>query len=107
MGAFYKLDPAVRRDVHLRMEPHMSLFIEIPEPLAGRVAQAAKSQGRAPQELIIEAITNKLDPFARVDARMAPVYDRLQALGITEDEAVEDFEAEKHAMRREQEATGR
>lgn len=82
----------------------MSLHVEIPEPLAGKVAAAAYSQGRSPQDLVIEALAKKLAPFARTDELMAPVYERMQALGLTEEDAVEDFEAAKHALRREREA---
>lgn len=79
----------------------MSIQVEIPEPLADKVAQAAKSQGKSPADIVLEAVAWKVDPFARLDELMAPVYARMTELGISEDEAVEDFEAEKHALRRE------
>lgn len=85
----------------------MTIHVEIPEPLAGKVAEAAKSQGKTPEDVVLDAIAKKLDPFARLDELMAPVYDRMQALGISEDEAVEDFEAEKHALRKERQAAGK
>ncbi|HEY4234973.1 MAG TPA: hypothetical protein VGM76_16190 [Lacipirellulaceae bacterium] len=85
----------------------MSLHVEIPDPLAEKVAQAAKSQGKSSQDIVLEAVTSTLDPFARLNELMAPVYERMKELGISEDEAVEDFETEKHAMRRERQAAGK
>jgi hypothetical protein len=64
-------------------------------------------KGNLPRTIVLEAVTSKLDPFARLNELMAPVYERMKALGISEDEAVEDFEAEKHAMRRERQAAGK
>lgn len=84
----------------------MTIHVEIPEPLAGKVAQAAKSQGKSPADVVLDAVAKRLDPFARLDESMAPVYDRMQALGVSEDEAVEDFEVEKHALRKERQAAG-
>lgn len=84
----------------------MSIHVEIPEPLAEKVARAAKSQGKSPEDVVLEAVAGRLDPFARLHKLMTPVYDRMKELGISEDEAVEDFEAEKHALRRERRAAG-
>jgi hypothetical protein len=84
----------------------MSLQIEIPEPLAEKVEQAAQRQGRTATDVVLDAVAERLDPLARLDQLMAPVYQRIQELGISEDEAVEDFEAEKHALRRERRAAG-
>src|SRR4051812_9307153 len=99
-----KLDHGFGRGVDLKQEHTMSIQIEIPDPLADKVAQAAKSQGKSPTDVVLEAVAQRLDPFAHLHELMAPVYDRMKELGITEDEAVEDFEAEKHAMRRERRA---
>lgn len=85
----------------------MTMHVEIPEPLASKVAEVAKSQGTSPEELVLEAVAKRVDPFARLHELMTPVYDRMKELGITEDEAVEDFEAEKHALRRERRAAGK
>jgi hypothetical protein len=85
----------------------MTIHVEITEPLAGRLATAAQSQGKTPEDIVLEAVAKRLDPFAEVRTLMVPVYDRMQQLGITEDEAVEDFEAEKHAMRQERRTKSR
>ena len=85
----------------------MSIHIEIPEPLAEKVAQAARSQGKSPTDVVLDAVATKLDPLARLDEVLAPIREAFQASGLTEDEAVELFEAEKHAMRRERAAAGK
>jgi hypothetical protein len=85
----------------------MSIQLTIPDPLAAKVSQAAKLQGKSPEEIVLEAIAQRLDPLARLDELMAPVRERMKELGITEDEAVEDFEREKHAMRAERQATSK
>lgn len=82
----------------------MSIQVEIPEPLAAKVQQAAERQGRTPADVVLDAVAQRLDPLARFDQLMAPVYQRMQELGVSEDEAVEDFEAEKHALRKERQA---
>ena len=84
----------------------MSIQIEIPEPLAEKVARAAKSQGKSSQDIVLEAVADKLNPLTRLHELMAPVYERMKELGISEDEAVEDFDAEKHALRKERRAAG-
>ena len=102
-----KLDHGFGRGVHLNEEYSMSIHVEIPEPLAEKVARAAKSQGKSPEDVVLEAVAKRLDPFARLDELMAPVHERMKSLGITEDEAVEDFEREKHALRKERQAAGK
>ncbi|MEX2169113.1 MAG: hypothetical protein WD851_07370 [Pirellulales bacterium] len=78
----------------------MSIQVEIPEPLAGKVAEAARVQGRSPAEVVLEAVAKRLDPLARFNELMAPVHERLKELGETEDDAVEYFEQVKHELRR-------
>lgn len=85
----------------------MSMHIEIPEPLAERVARAARSQGKSAETVVLEAVASQLDPLGRLNAALAPIRAAFRESGLTEDEAVELFEAEKHAMRREQAATER
>jgi hypothetical protein len=81
-----------------------TIHIDIPDPLASKITQAAQSEGKSPEDVILEAVAQRVDPLARLHEKMAPVYDRMRELGISEDEAVEDFESEKHAMRRERRA---
>ncbi len=82
----------------------MSIHVEIPEPLAEKVARAAKSQGKSPEAVVLAAVASQLDPLARLNAALAPIRQAFLESGISEDEAVEDFEREKHAMRRERAA---
>jgi hypothetical protein len=79
----------------------MSIHVEIPDPLAAQVAIFATSKGKTPEDVVLDAVARQVDPLAHLREVMAPVYRRMEELGITEDEAVEDFETEKHAMRRE------
>jgi hypothetical protein len=102
-----KLDHGYGRGVHLTEEHSMSIHVEIPEPLAEKVAQAAKSQGKSPAAVVLEAVAIQLDPLGRLNAALAPIREAFKKSGLTEDEAVELFEAEKHAMRRERAAVGK
>ncbi|QEG36089.1 hypothetical protein [Bythopirellula goksoeyrii] len=77
----------------------MTIHVEIPDPLAAKVTEAARTQGTSPAEIVLEAVTRTLDPLADLRELMAPVYPRMEKLGITEDEAVEDFERIKHELR--------
>lgn len=78
----------------------MSLHVEIPEPLAAQVANAAKSRGASPEELVLQAVADSVDPLARLRKLTTPIADRLKALGESEDDAVEYFEEIKHDLRR-------
>ncbi|MDX1963910.1 MAG: hypothetical protein SFX18_12205 [Pirellulales bacterium] len=78
----------------------MPLHVEIPEPLAAQVADAAKSRGASPEEFILQAVADSVDPLARLRKLALPITERLQELGETEDDAVEFFEQIKHDLRR-------
>jgi predicted transcriptional regulator len=80
----------------------MSIHVEIPEPLAEQVARIAKAQGKSPETVVLEALANQFEPLGRLNTALAPIREAFQKSGLSEDEAVELFEAEKHAMRREQ-----
>ena len=79
----------------------MTIHVDIPEPLAGKIADAARSLGKTAEDIVLEAVAKRVDPLAEIHELMAPVYERMKVLGISEDEAVEDFEAMKHALRKE------
>jgi hypothetical protein len=102
-----KLDHGFGRGVHLKQEHSMSIHIEIPEPLAEKVTRAAKSQGKSPEDIVLEAVATKLNPLARLDELMAPVRQRIAELGETEDDVIEFFEEVKHEMRSEHRAAGK
>jgi hypothetical protein len=97
----------LRRVVHSKEEYAMSIHIEIPEPLAEKVAQAAKMQGKSPEDVVLEAVAQRLEPLARLDELMSPVHERMKELGESEDEVVEYFEKVKHELRRERRAVGK
>jgi hypothetical protein len=84
----------------------MTIMLKIPDRLAGELERMAKSRGRSAEEIALAAIQKELEPFARLDELMAPTYAALQSAGITEDEAVEEFEQLKYDLRRERRATG-
>jgi len=82
----------------------MPLHVEIPDPLAAQVADAARSRGASPEELVLQAVADSVDPLARLRKLAAPIAERLQELGETEDDAVEFFENVKHDLRRQRRA---
>lgn len=82
----------------------MSIHVEFPESLAEKVARAAKSQGKSAETVVLEAVASQLDPLGRLNAALAPIRAAFQESGLSEDGAVELFEAEKRAMRRERAA---
>jgi hypothetical protein len=84
----------------------MTIHLEIPEDVAAGLARIARSCGQSPEQVALAAIRRHVSPFAEHDRLMAPTYAAMQAGGIDEDDAVDAFEAEKHAMRRERRASG-
>jgi hypothetical protein len=82
----------------------MTIRVEIPEPLAEKVARAAKTEGKSPEDVVLEAVAKRVDPLSRLNAALSPIRKAFEDSGLTEDEAVELFEAEKHAMRAERRA---
>ncbi len=55
----------------------MSIDIRIPEPLAGQVADAAKSQGTSPEALVLQAVADSVDPLAKLRRLAQPIAARL------------------------------
>jgi predicted DNA-binding protein len=79
----------------------MTIHIEIPDPLAQRIAEAAKSQGKTPEAVVLEAVETKLNPLSALEEMLAPVYKRMEELGESEDETAEYLEKVKHEIRKE------
>lgn len=75
--------------------------VHIPDDLAQELQKKAEFLGTDPEHIAIRAIKRTLASDQRFDELLAPVRDAFQQSGMTEDEAVELFEAEKHAMRQE------
>jgi hypothetical protein len=82
----------------------MTIQVSISEPLAGKVADAAKSQGKSPEDFVLAAIATQVDPLGRFDEVMAPVRQHLSEIGETEDDATDYFETVKHELRRQRRA---
>ncbi len=79
----------------------MSLMIEVPDDLAAQLQERAAAIGSIPEKVAIIAIEQQLRANDLLEKSLAPVRQAFRESGMTEDEAVELFEAEKHAMRRE------
>lgn len=82
----------------------MSLHVEIHDPLVKQVARAAASQGKSAEAVVLEVVASKASPLSQLQAALAPIRAAFAESGRSEDEAVELFEAEKHALRRERAA---
>lgn len=82
----------------------MTLSVTIPEELAEALIRSAQAAGKTPEEVAVSAIRRNLLATAKLNAALAPIREAFQESGLTEDEAVELFEAEKHALRRERAA---
>jgi predicted transcriptional regulator len=82
----------------------MSLVIEIPDELAKQLVQRAAEIGTAPEKVAINAIERQIRAEESLKQALEPIRQAFRESGLTEDEAVELFEAEKHAMRRERRA---
>jgi hypothetical protein len=82
----------------------MPLHVEIPEPLAAQVADATRSRGGSPEELMLQAVAESVNPQSRLRTLAGPVADRLRELGESEDDAVDFFEEVKYDLRRERRA---
>jgi hypothetical protein len=80
----------------------MTIHVDIPEPLAEKIARAAKAQSKSPEAVVLESVAQQLDPLSRLNTAVAPIRQAFAESGLTEDEAVDLFEAEKHLLRAEQ-----
>ena len=85
----------------------MTLSVTIPDELAEELSRTAQAVGKTPEEVAVSAIRRNLLATAKLSETLAPIREAFQKSGLTEDEAVELFEAEKHAMRRERAAADR
>jgi hypothetical protein len=111
IAAIRLLPPEVDRGpnsvVLLREEKIMTLSVTIPDELAEELSRTAQAVGKTPEEVAVSAIRRNLLATAKLNETLAPIREAFQKSGLTEDEAVELFEAEKHAMRSERAAADR
>lgn len=78
----------------------MTMHVEIPDDLAELVNKQAAATGSDPEAVAIRAMRITLLSDAKLTETLRPVCEAFAQSGMTEDEAVELFEQEKHAMRR-------
>lgn len=75
--------------------------VEIPDELAKELRETADAIGSEPEKVAVAAIRRGLEVREKLEELLLPVRQAFEASGLSEDEAVELFEAEKHALRRE------
>ena len=78
----------------------MGLHVHLPDDLADQVTARASAVGTDPEQFVVGVVRSTLAQRRRLDELLAPIHEAFEASGMTEDEAIELFEAEKHAMRR-------
>lgn len=85
----------------------MSINLIIPDPLAQQLAAVATAASTTPEKVALAAIERDLAEQRRLNESLAPIHAAFGATGLTEDEAVALFEAEKHELRSERRAGDR
>lgn len=78
----------------------MSMHVEIPDDVAQLVQKKAAETGTAPEQVAIRAIRTTLLNDEKLSESLRPIREAFDQSGMTEDEAVELFETEKHSLRR-------
>lgn len=77
----------------------MAINVLIPDPLAGRLLDSARSLGKTPEEVVLDAVAHSLAPIEAINQLLAPVRAAFAESGVSEEEAIAEFEREKHALR--------
>lgn len=75
--------------------------LHIPDDLADALRRRAAACGSDPEKLAVQAIRQILHSEVELEQQLRPVREAFLASGKTEEEAVQLFEEEKHALRRE------
>lgn len=78
----------------------MVIRVDIPADVECKLRRQAELCGRSINELAVLAIRRGISAYER-EQQLAPIRQAFATSGMTEDEAVELFEHEKHALRRE------
>ena len=73
--------------------------VHIPDDLAEQLRKKAAASGSDASQLAVLAIRRTLSSDQRLEALLRPAREAFRVSGMTEDDAVELFEAEKHMMR--------
>ena len=79
--------------------------VEIPDELAKELVETAEATGTQPEQVAVAAIRRGLGVREQLEAVLLPVREAFVGSGLSEEEAVELFEAEKHALRQERRET--
>jgi plasmid stability protein len=77
----------------------MGLILNIPDDVVQRLRVEAEASGTAPEDVALDAIRQRLG-MRGIHDLLGPVREAFAASGMTEDQAVDLFETEKHALRR-------
>jgi hypothetical protein len=96
-----RLDDPSEPVLGLILKEAFAMQVEIPDELSEVLVQTAAASGSDPEQVAIAAIRRGLDEVKQLEEVLAPVRDAYRASGLSEQQAVELFEAEKHAARRE------
>jgi len=78
----------------------MSIHVEIPDEIAQWLEEKAKASGIKPETVAVETLRQQVEADESYRQLMAPIHEAFESSELTEDEAVELFETEKHALRR-------
>ena len=79
----------------------MSIHLEIPDEIAQWLEEKAKASGSKPETVAVETLRQQVEADEAYSQLMTPVREAFESSGLSEDAAVELFETEKHALRRE------
>ncbi len=79
----------------------MSIHVEIPDEIAQWLEEKAKASGNKPETVAVETLRQQVEADTTYSQLMMPIHEAFESSGLTEDEAVELFETEKHTLRRE------
>jgi hypothetical protein len=85
----------------------MTLSVTIPDRLAEELLEFARARGKSPEEIALTAIERELSASTDLSTILAPVREAFTHSGLSENEAVDIFEEEKHALRKERRAGSR
>jgi hypothetical protein len=78
----------------------MVMQVDVPSELAKEIQKTALAAGVEPERVAVAAMRRGLEARETLEAMLRPVREAFENSGLSEDEAVELFELEKHALRR-------
>lgn len=76
------------------------MTLHIPDDLARVLADRASAAGQDMEAFAVSQLRASLSKQQSLEETLRPTREAFEQSGMTEDEAVELFEEEKHAMRR-------